>query len=129
MRKRLMLLVSILFVLMSAGWALAQDVNLDGEWVFTMPTPQGEMAAKLVLKTDGEKLSGTFTFEGDRKLEIEKGTVKGNKLDFTVKRDRPQGGVMIYKMTGTVEGSQIKGSTETDMDGQNVTSDWSAKRK
>jgi hypothetical protein len=32
-------------------------------------------------------------------------------------------------MTGTVEGDQIKGKTETEMDGQNVSDEWSAKRK
>jgi SAM-dependent methyltransferase len=100
-----------------------------GEWIYRMPTPNGELEATLVLKTEGHTLTGTFTFPENRKLEISEGTVDGNQLKFTVRRDRPSGGVMIYKMTGTVEGDQIKGSAETDMDGQPVKIEWSAKRK
>ena len=103
--------------------------SVNGEWLFRMPSPNGEMEAQLVLKTEGQQLSGTFTFAENRKLTISDGSVSGNDLKFTVKRDRPSGGVMVYKMTGKVNGSAIAGSTETDMDGQNVTQEWSAKRK
>jgi len=50
-------------------------------------------------------------------------------MNFTVRRDRQQGGFMVYKMSGTIDGGQIKGKTETEMDGQPVTQEWSAKRK
>lgn len=116
-------------ILIAGLAALAVAADVSGEWVFRMPTPNGEMEAKLTMKVDGNKLSGTFVFEGDRKLEISNGTVDGRKLKFTVKRDRPSGGFMIYEMTGAVEGDQIKGMTEADMDGQKVTQEWSAKRK
>ena len=103
--------------------------GVDGEWVFTMPTPNGDMDAKLTLKTTGKVLTGTFVFAENRRLEISDGTIEGNQMKFIVKRDRPSGGFMVYKMTGTVEGDQIKGSTEADMDGQAVTQEWKAKRK
>jgi SAM-dependent methyltransferase len=102
---------------------------VDGEWVYKMPTPNGELEAKLILKTQGSTLSGTFFFPEDRKLEISEGTVEGNQLKFTVRRDRQGGGVMIYKMGGTVDGDQIKGTAETEMDGQPAKSEWNAKRK
>jgi SAM-dependent methyltransferase len=104
-------------------------VAVDGDWTFRMPTPQGDVEANLTLKTEGQRLSGTFLFGENRRLEIQDGTAEGKNLRFTVTRDRPQGGVMVYKMTGTVEGDQIKGKTETEMDGQNVSDEWSAKRK
>jgi hypothetical protein len=103
--------------------------SVDGQWVYTMPTPNGDMDAQLTLKTNGNVLTGTFVFAENRRLEITEGTVDGNKLNFVVKRDRPSGGVMVYKMTGTVEGDQIKGATETSMDGQSMTQEWKAKRK
>jgi SAM-dependent methyltransferase len=102
---------------------------LDGEWAFRMPTPNGEMEAKLILKTEGERVSGTFFFPEDRRLEIQDGKLSGNQMNFIVRRNRPSGGVMVYRMSGTVEGDEIKGKTETDMDGQPVTEEWSAKRK
>ncbi len=86
------------------------------------------MGALLTLKVDGETLTGTFDFDG-RKLEISNGTVKGNELKFTVKRERPSGGTMVYEMAGTVDGDSIKGTTKTVMDGQEATSTWAAKRK
>jgi len=107
----------------------AEGGSIDGEWTYRMPTPNGELEARLVLKTEGKTLGGTFFFPENRRLEISEGTIKGNQMKFTVRRDRQSGGVMIYKMAGTVEGDQIKGSTETDMDGQAVTQEWSAKRK
>jgi len=102
---------------------------VDGEWLYRMPTPNGEVEARLVLKTEGQRLTGTFHFPENRRLEIQDGTIDGPQMKFTVRRDRPQGGVMVYKMTGTVEGDQIRGKTETEMDGQTVTQEWSAKRK
>lgn len=116
-------------LLIPAVFPLAAATDVSGEWIFRMPTPNGEMEAALTLKVDGAKLTGTFVFNENRKLEISNGTVDGNKLKFTVKRDRPSGGFMVYEMTGIVEGDTIKGSTKTDMDGQEVTSEWSAKRK
>jgi hypothetical protein len=85
--------------------------------------------AALTLRIADKNLSGTFVFEGDRRLEIQEGTVDGSKLSFVVRRDRSQGGVMVYKMTGTMEGDQIRGRTETEMDGQLASEEWSAKRK
>ena len=105
------------------------QVAADGEWIFTMPTPNGEIQAQLTLKTDGKKLSGTFLFPENRRLEISDGTINGNQMNFTVRRDRQQGGFMVYKMTGTIDGGQVKGKTETEMDGRPITQEWSAKRK
>ncbi|HWR52599.1 MAG TPA: class I SAM-dependent methyltransferase [Bryobacteraceae bacterium] len=103
--------------------------SVDGDWNFRMPSPSGEVEAALTLKTEGNRLAGTFVFGENRKLHIQDGTVEDNKLRFTVRRDRAEGGVMVYKMTGTVDGAQIRGETETEMDGQPITQEWSAKRK
>ncbi len=101
----------------------------DGAWIFSMSSPQGDVPADLTMKMENGKLTGTFVFEGGRKLEIVDGTVNGKTATFTVKRDRPSGGTMVYKMTGTVDGNNIKGTTATEMDGQAANAEWSAKRK
>ena len=106
-----------------------ERAGVDGEWVFHMPSPNGEVEAGLTLKSEGGHLTGTFVFPDNRRLEIQEGTMDGKSLKFTVRRDRQSGGAMIYKMSGTLEGDQIKGTTETSMDGQNVSQSWSAKRK
>jgi hypothetical protein len=93
-----------------------------------MPTPNGEVEAALTLRIIDKNVSGEFVFEGARRLEIQEGTIDGSKLSFVVRRERSQGGVMVYKMTGTMEGDQIRGRTETEMDGKAVSEEWSAQR-
>ena len=92
-----------------------------------MPGPGGmEVAADLTLQVDGEKLTGEFAFnDGSRKIAITDGTVKGGEVKFTVKRDRPQGGVMAYALTGKVDGDAMKGSASSEMGN----AEWTAKRK
>ena len=109
--------------------ALADDVT--GAWSYKMSGPGGEVieaTMTLEVAEDG-KLTGSFVFPQDRKLEISDGKVTGGKLDFVVKRDRGGDGAMIYKMKATVDGSKMKGTTETDMGGSPITGEWSATRK
>lgn len=108
--------------------AFAEDL-ITGEWIYKMDTPMGESTAVLTLKVEDGKLAGKFVFEGERMLEISEGTVEGDTLKFTVKRNRAEGGSMTYKMTGKVEGKTIKGSAAAvEMpDGGEMA--WSAAKK
>lgn len=118
-----------LLALASVAALVAAD-SIAGEWKYTMPGPGGEpVTSRLVLETSGETLTGTFHFSESRKLTIENGTFDGKTLKFVVKRDRPQGGTIVYHMQGTVDGSKIKGTVETDMGGQKANSEWSAERQ
>jgi hypothetical protein len=110
-----------------AGLLMAQE-SISGTWTYRMDTPNGEVTAELILKVEGEKLTGKFTFEGNRVLNIENGTAKNNELKFTVKRDRESGGTMVYEMTGKVEGNKITGRATTTMDGSPAEMGWSASR-
>ncbi|MCS7024147.1 MAG: hypothetical protein NZV14_05065 [Bryobacteraceae bacterium] len=112
------------------GVLLAQAQEVTGEWVFRMSGPNGEtVEAQLLLKNEDGKLTGSFLFPQGRKLELEEGRVDGNKLKFLIRRERPQGGVAVYKMEGQWEGSNMKGTAETDMFGENVKAEWTATRK
>jgi hypothetical protein len=103
--------------------------NLAGEWVWTMESPSGPVSAALILKVDGDKISGRFARGEDRWLEIENGKLNGNQFTWTVKRDRSSGGTMTYEMWGKVEGNTITAKAKTLMDGTETTADWTAKRK
>lgn len=109
--------------------ALAADSVVAGDWLYRMETPNGEVTADMKLKVDGFKLTGVISFGGETKLDIEEGSVDGNKLKFTLKRQRSQGGTMTYKMAAAVEGAKMTGSAETEIDGQPQTITWSATRK
>jgi hypothetical protein len=109
--------------------AASAGASLAGEWIFTMSTPDGPVSAPLIVKVDGNKISGRIARGEDRWLEIENGSVKGNEFSWTVKRDRPNGSTIAYKMSGKVEGDKIIGQTKANLDGNEVTDEWTAKRK
>lgn len=120
--------VRVLFLVACA--AIAQAADLSGEWLFKMGGPNGEtVEAQLTLKVEDNRLTGSFLFPEGRKLEVQDGSVEGNALKFAVKRDRPQGGTVTYKMAGSWQGDSIKGTAETDMFGQTAKAEWSASRK
>ena len=107
----------------------AQQTDVAGDWTFKMETPNGDVDVAMNLKNEGGGVTGTLTVGEGRTLKIEKGTLDGNNLKLTVKRDRPQGGSMTYVLAGAVEGRDIKGTMEADMDGEKVSRPWTAVRK
>jgi len=115
--------------ILACGLFAADSPKVDGDWDWKMPSPFGETTAVLTAKSEGSKLTGVFAFTETRKLTIENGVIDGNKIKMTVKRDRPEGGSVVYEMTGSWEGGEMKGTAETDMFGQKATANWSAKRK
>ena len=118
---------TLLMLLMSAGLLLAQD--LAGSWGFHMDSPNGEVQAEMTLHVDGGKVTGMMVFPGDRKFNVENGRWDGKELKFTVRRDRPQGGTMVYELKATLDGGKLKGTSETTMDGQSASQQWWAQRK
>lgn len=105
-------------------------MDLTGEWIWTIRGPDGNpLDAALVLKQDGAKVSGKFARDASRWLEIENGKTEGSRFSWTVRRDRPDGGTMTYEMSGQLEDGKITGKTKTQMDGNEVVVDWSARRK
>ena len=103
--------------------------GVDGEWVYSMQSPMGEVKAALTLKSEGGQVTGFFLFPENRKLEITEGQIQGDELSMVVKRDRASGGTMVYRMKGKVSGGSIEGKATTEMDGQPSEMSWSAKRK
>ena len=105
------------------------SAGLTGEWAWTMDTPNGTVTAPLILRQDGEKVTGKFRRDENRWLEIENGKVNGNEFSWIVKRDRPNGETITYEMTGKVEGDTITAKARTTLDGNETLKEWTAKRK
>ncbi|MCC6393334.1 MAG: hypothetical protein IT167_22225 [Bryobacterales bacterium] len=118
----------LLFLLMTLPPLRAQE-SLSGAWIFHMQSPSGEFISRLTLKVDGDKVTGDFDFGEGRKLQIENGTWNGSELRMTVRRDRPQGGIIVYQMTASLRGKQLRGSVETELDGEKRAGEWLAERK
>jgi len=95
-----------MFVTGSPSWA-ADAANVAGEWNLTIETPNGPGTPSIVLKQDGENLSGTYKGRfGESPL---KGTIKGNTIKFSTKIS-PQGQELEITYSGTVDGDSMKGT-------------------
>ena len=102
--------------------------NWNGDWQATLPGPNNEpVPINFTLQVEGNRITGNFHAEG-RDLAIENGRRTGNDFTWTVKRGRPEGGTMTYKMSGTLADGKIAGKATTEFEGSEVTVDWSARR-
>lgn len=87
----------------------AQTTNVSGNWKLTLETPNGAANPSLVLKQDGEKLTGTYKGRfGESPLE---GAVKGKEIKFTVKVNA-QGQEFQLEYSAAVEGDTMKGKVK-----------------
>ena len=97
------------FLLTAVVTAGAQSTNVSGNWKLTIETPNGPGSPSLVLKQDGEKLTGTYKGRfGESPLE---GTVKGSEIKFSIKVNA-QGQELQIDYAGTVEGDTMKGKVK-----------------
>lgn len=101
--------------------AAEEPAKVAGTWDMTIQGRQRSFQVTLTLLQDGSTIKGSTKGErGESPLE---GTVTGNRLNFTVKRDTPNGPFTI-EYTGTLEGDSLKGTFHSErFDGE-----WSAKR-
>src|SRR6478735_7647233 len=118
-------IVSVLFVIVSAlvfaGGASAQK-TVAGDWDATFNTPGGPQPLKLILKVDGEKLTGTAKrSRGDVALT---GTVKGDDITFAYTIEY-NGNAVTLTFTGKVKGDTMSGTVSFN---ESASDEWSAKR-
>jgi hypothetical protein len=149
------LLVAASLVL-GASVSQAADSKATGTWSWTQQGRGGQgggggnapaRKSTLVLKADGEKLTGTLTQPmGGRAgggggggggaaaapapVEISDGKIKGDEISFSVKREF-NGNAFVTKYTGKVEGDKITGKVERPGrgGGEPTTTDWAATRE
>lgn len=114
-----------LLLAISGLLTLAAQVNVTGDWSFTITTPRGERTSDIKFVQDGEKL--TVTMQGMRGGEITgEGTVKGDNIEWSITREGPRGSfTMTYK--GKIQDANtITGEVEM---GNFGTATWKAVRK
>lgn len=111
----------IVALLLGTPSKAAQGANVVGSWDFTVESPNGKTTSVLVIKKDGDKLSGMSKgARGERPLESV--SVAGSDITFVMKiKFQDQDMVITYK--GKVEKDSMKG--EADFGGL-ATGPWSA---
>ena len=114
--------------------AQAQDKKVDptGTYIWTMPGRNGgpDRTNTLVLKLDGDKLTGTLATPGRggqaTPRDISDGKVTGPDISFCVTRTFNDN-TITNKFSGTLADGTIKGKMEFERNGEPQSRDWEAK--
>jgi hypothetical protein len=107
MKKTNLMLSILLFTLMLVPLS-AQDVNVAGDWEISMTMREREMTRAMTIEQDGEKIK--VTMEGFRGGDetIGEGTIKGNKIEWTITRESQRGEITM-EYSATVDGDTMTG--------------------
>ena len=121
-RIRLLMAVVALVVLVATPYLSAQS-GVAGNWKLTFQSDQGPAEADLVLKQDGQKVTGELASpQGGAPVE---GTFADNKLKLTMTIDA-QGQSFTMTFNGALEKNTLKG--DVDFGGLGSAT-WEATRK
>jgi hypothetical protein len=124
--KRALAIASILIasLVLLTSVVAQSEVNVTGEWAFTVETQQGSGTPSFTFKQDGEKLTGNYKGQfGEAPVT---GTVKGGEIKFTIKISA-QGQELTITYSGKIESKDsMKG---TAVLGELGEATWTAKRK
>ena len=119
-------LILIMVAAMAGLWLAAAQaqVNVSGDWTFTMTTPRGERTNDVTFAQDGEKL--TVTMKSERGDAAGEGTVKGEDIEWTVTRQTPRGEMTVNYKGKIADGNTMEGEAQM---GDFGTMQWKATRK
>ena len=114
-------LFAIGLTLITAVGVQAQK-TVAGEWDAAFNTPGGTQSLKLILKVDGEKLTGTAKrSRGDVPIT---GTIRGEDITFGYTIDY-NGNALTITFSGKVKGDTMSGTVWFN---ESANDQWSAKR-
>jgi hypothetical protein len=110
--------------------ASARAADPNGTWKWKIDARGQEIEFTMVLKAEGEKLTGNVSLPfGDAgNAEIKNGTFKNDEVSFETVLEFG-GNSITTKYKGKVEGDTIKGKTERERQGQVMSQDWTAMRE
>jgi hypothetical protein len=115
MKSRIFSLLALLALVCS--FAFAADV--DGKW---MSEAQGKGGPQtLMLKSAGDKVTGTLDNGRGMPMEIQEGMIHGSDIMFKITRDIQGKGSVTQEYKGTVSAAEIKVTTTTQRGEQNIT--------
>jgi len=123
MKKSLILLMAMAITGLVLAAAQAQ-VNVSGDWAFTLTTPRGDMPSDVTFAQDGEKL--TVTMKNERGESTGQGTVKGQDIEWTVTRQTPRGEFTINYKGKIADEKTMSGEAQM---GDRGPFQWKATRK
>ena len=110
-----------------AGTAVGAD-DPSGTWKWEVKRGDRAFSVTLMLKLEGDKLTGHMPGRNNTVTPIEDASFKDGTVAFSVTREF-NGVKRTTKYNGKLSGDTITGKSEgTDRDGKAVTTDWVAKK-
>jgi hypothetical protein len=121
--KRLLLVFALLSLVAFAGdfsgtWVGKSDITVDGE--------QHGGPAKMFLKQDGAKVTGTAGHEDEEQVAIENAVVDGDTLSFDVK---PSDDAPLVHIVLKMDGDSLSGTVKSVGEGPAVEGKLELKRE
>ncbi|MBN2074555.1 MAG: hypothetical protein JW762_03290 [Dehalococcoidales bacterium] len=86
-------------------------MSIDGTYNLEINSPMGTRTAALMMKSEGNSLSGTFTDEQGETL-LKDGSITGEGFSFTVEITTPMGPIGL-NFSGAVSGDSISGQVQS----------------
>lgn len=123
MKKAAILIMALATTGLFLAGAQAQ-LNVSGEWTFTMSTPRGDRTSDVAFVQEGEKL--TVTMKSERGESTGAGTVKGQEIEWTVTRQTPRGEMTVHYAGKAVDANTLEGEAQMGDFGAMA---WKAVRK
>jgi hypothetical protein len=121
--KKLFSIIALFSLLMIPVLWAVQDINVTGDWEMTTQSPRGERTSDIHFEQEGEKLIVTMQIMGEEATA--EGTVKGNKIEWSITRETPRGEFTLA-YAGTVEGNTMSGEAQM---GDFGSMEWTATKK
>jgi hypothetical protein len=112
------------------GLASAQGAKAGpaGTWKCEYVVNDMKRTSTLIVKKDGDKLSGTMTWQDKKEAKLEDVKFKDGVLTFSAEREVMDNKFTI-KFKLKVEGDTLKGKGEVDFGGETRSFDFAGKRE
>jgi hypothetical protein len=120
--------LACLVSLLVAGAALAADADPTGTWKWSQTRGDQTREVTLKLKLAEGKLTGAMSGRNNTETQIEDGKFENGKVSFKLTREF-NGNKVVSLYNGELKEDTIKGTVETERDGQKRSRDWEAKRE
>jgi hypothetical protein len=122
-------ILSAALVLGLCGLAAAQDTKADpvGTWKCAYEIGGEKRASTLAIKKDGDKLTGTMTYQDKQEAKLKDLKFKDGELTFSVDREL-MGNTFTVEYKMKVEGDKLKGKAAADVGGEKREFDIEGKR-
>ena len=121
--KKVYAAIAMISLLLIPILSTAQETDISGDWELSAEMRGREITQNVHFEQDGETL--TVTMEGRMGESTGKGTIKGNKVEWSITRSTQRGEFTIA-YTGTVEGDTMSGEAQM---GDFGAMEWTAKKK